>query len=190
LGFYYIAPDSAFGPEAPIWSYIAPDSTSFFTGFMGGCQRFANGNTLITETAKGKLFEVTSGLEIVWLYVVPVVGSGPTVQGDPIFGNTMFKARRYLSDYPGFIGHPLIPGDPIEIYMVNDLVVEIDSTDTDVRLTWNVAHSPWYPHNYYVYESDVPDTNFTLVHTTTDTTWSTTVSVDEKYYRVTMEIFP
>jgi hypothetical protein len=196
FGFYYIDPDSAFGPETPVWSYMAPVPTTFFSGFMGGCQRFANGNTLITETSKGRIFEVTPDTAIVWEYIVPVIISGPTVQGDALPGgfggtaNNIFKARRYLPDYPGFQGLTLTPGDPIEIYMVNDLVVDVDDTNTDVTLTWNQAHSPWYPHNYYVYQSDTPDTGFTLVHTTTDTTWTTTLLGDEKYYQVTMEIFP
>lgn len=43
----------------------------FFTGNQGSAQRLPNGNTLITEAAPGRVFEVTRELEIVWEYVSP-----------------------------------------------------------------------------------------------------------------------
>ncbi|MFH1404031.1 MAG: arylsulfotransferase family protein [Candidatus Altiarchaeota archaeon] len=44
---------------------------SFFTANMGGNQRLPNGNTLITESDKGRAFEITSRGEIVWEFYVP-----------------------------------------------------------------------------------------------------------------------
>ncbi len=38
---------------------------------MSAAQRLENGNTLITEGAAGRVFEVTPENEIVWEYVVP-----------------------------------------------------------------------------------------------------------------------
>ncbi len=194
VGNYYLEPDSSYGPDNPIWTY--EDPSEFHSQNISGCQRLPNGNTLICEGAWGTLFEVTPDTDIVWLYINPVLASGPMVQGDIIPAgfvgtqNAVFKISRYAQGYPGFIGHTLTPGDPIEVYMVNDLVIEIDSTNTEVTLTWNATHIPFYPHNYHVYSSAEPDTNFTLVHTTTDTTWSSTVSVDDKYYWVTFELAP
>jgi hypothetical protein len=37
-------------------------------------QRLPNGNTLITEGADGRVFEVTTGGDIVWEYVSPYFG--------------------------------------------------------------------------------------------------------------------
>lgn len=49
-----------------VWSYRA---ANFFSTNISGAQRLANGNTLITEGAPGRLFEVTPDGDIVWEYM-------------------------------------------------------------------------------------------------------------------------
>lgn len=49
-----------------VWSYAAPN---FFSTNISGAQRLENGNTLITEGAPGRVFEVTNMGEIVWEYM-------------------------------------------------------------------------------------------------------------------------
>jgi hypothetical protein len=59
-----------------VWSYTAPN---FYSVNISGAQRLANGNTLITEGAPGRVFEVTGGArpEIVWEYMQAASGAGP-----------------------------------------------------------------------------------------------------------------
>jgi hypothetical protein len=38
---------------------------------MGSVQRLSNGNPLITESAFGRIFEVTRSGQVCWEYVVP-----------------------------------------------------------------------------------------------------------------------
>ncbi len=45
-------------------------TSKFFSAFMGCAQRLPNGNTLITESANGRLFEVTVDRKIVWEYII------------------------------------------------------------------------------------------------------------------------
>lgn len=45
------------------------EDASFFTGIMGKHQWLPNGNLLITESMKGRAFEITPEGEIVWQYV-------------------------------------------------------------------------------------------------------------------------
>ncbi len=52
-----------------VWSYNGP---SFFSTNISSAQRLPNGNTLITEGAGGRLFEVTEDGDIVWEYMHPV----------------------------------------------------------------------------------------------------------------------
>ena len=54
-----------------VWEYAASPHEDFFTEARGGAQRLPNGNTLITESVRGRGFEVTRGGEIVWEYYVP-----------------------------------------------------------------------------------------------------------------------
>ncbi|HEY8518513.1 MAG TPA: aryl-sulfate sulfotransferase [Gammaproteobacteria bacterium] len=57
-----------------VWSYVAP--SQFFSTNISGAQRLPNGNTLITEGAPGRVFEVTREGRIVWEYMVPYFSRG------------------------------------------------------------------------------------------------------------------
>jgi hypothetical protein len=122
IGHYYLAPDSAYGPEEQTWIYMAENPADFYAQNISGAQRLPNGNTLICDGPHGTFFEVTPDTDIVWLYVNPVTEQGPLTQGDSIpqgpqgWSNNVFKISRYAPDFPGFAGHDLTPGDPIELY--------------------------------------------------------------------------
>ncbi len=53
-----------------VWHYTAKD---FLTKTRGSNQRLPNGNTLITESDTGYVFEVTPAGEVVWQFVNPVI---------------------------------------------------------------------------------------------------------------------
>jgi hypothetical protein len=57
--------------RAVTWEYVADPPGDFFSKIRGGNQRLANGNTLITESDKGRVFEVTADGEIVWEFWNP-----------------------------------------------------------------------------------------------------------------------
>ena len=48
-----------------VWQYVADPPESFFSNARGSNQRLPNGNTHIADSDNGRLFEVTSGGEIV-----------------------------------------------------------------------------------------------------------------------------
>jgi hypothetical protein len=79
---YYIATDSAFGPQEPTWIYSDPGT--FYSNHLSGMSRLPNGNTLICEGTSGYLFEVTTSGEKVWNYNC---------------GGQMENALRYGLDY-------------------------------------------------------------------------------------------
>lgn len=54
-----------------VWSYAAPTILAFFSFMVSGCERLPNGNTLITEGASGRIFEVTNKHKVVWEYISP-----------------------------------------------------------------------------------------------------------------------
>jgi hypothetical protein len=117
------SPDSVYGPATPLWDYTADPPSDFYSRFISGTQRLANGNTLINSGASGTFFEVTSDGQIVWKYVNPVTCDGPLTQGDAIpdpsgpgLGNMVYRCYRYAPDYPGLAGRDLTPTGPIELY--------------------------------------------------------------------------
>lgn len=94
--------DTATGDIA--WTYQDSPREAFFTPFMGGAQRLPNGNTLITEAAFGRIFEVTAAQRICWEYVVPSFSGYPDPDTAAVFpgvSNAIFRAYRYrASDIP------------------------------------------------------------------------------------------
>jgi len=53
------------------WEYKGKSPDSFFSRWGGANQRLPNGNTLITESAKGRVFEITRNGKIVWDFYNP-----------------------------------------------------------------------------------------------------------------------
>jgi hypothetical protein len=56
-----------------VWEYQSDPPQQFFSVSRGSSQRLPNGNTLITESDKGCVFEVTSGGEVVWEFFNPEI---------------------------------------------------------------------------------------------------------------------
>ncbi len=76
-----------------VWEYTP--KSRFFSRTMGSCQRLANGNTLITNSESGVVFEVTPGGEIVWRFANP--------DRDPAFRLVIYRFLRYPTNYFKFL---------------------------------------------------------------------------------------
>lgn len=70
-GNYLMIPGESVGPLVPLWSYVAPDKESLFSGMLSGTQRLPNGNTLIAEGARGRMLEVGAENAVVWELMNP-----------------------------------------------------------------------------------------------------------------------
>jgi hypothetical protein len=81
-----------------VWQYTArtagfepfSEDTRFFSHYRSSAQRLPNGNTLITESDDGRLFEVTPDCEIVWEYISPYFRAKKNISSD----NNIFRAYR------------------------------------------------------------------------------------------------
>jgi hypothetical protein len=80
------------------WAYADEMVSAFFTPYMGNAQRLPNGNTHITESATGRLFEVTPAGEVVWEYIIPWFAEYPDAAARKTGGgrlNSVFQTFRY-----------------------------------------------------------------------------------------------
>jgi hypothetical protein len=115
-GNYLIEKGKTFGPEKPLWTYIAPDSISFWSSFISGAHRMNNGNTFINEGAKGRFFEVTKEGKIVWEYLNPFRGDIRKPNGDPIppvpLTYIEFRSTFIPADHPAVATRKLEPLTP------------------------------------------------------------------------------
>lgn len=71
------------------WSYEGDASNDFYTSCCGSARRLSNGNTLVTETDKGRAFEVTPDKEIVWEFLNPGRGG----ENQELVGRLYFMQR-------------------------------------------------------------------------------------------------
>jgi hypothetical protein len=74
-----------------VWKY--EDGTDFFSAIQGTEERLPNGNTFISESCSGTLYEVTPGDKVVWEYVMPPLPGSVARHG---FGT---RPHRYGYDY-------------------------------------------------------------------------------------------
>ncbi|MBW1801725.1 MAG: aryl-sulfate sulfotransferase, partial [Deltaproteobacteria bacterium] len=80
-----------------VWQYDANkagnrDKCKFYSDYVSSAQRLPNGNTLITEGAFGRIFEVTPKYETVWEYVSPYYNKSENF-------NLVYRAYRVPYDY-------------------------------------------------------------------------------------------
>ena len=97
-----------------VWEYSLSGQGRFlfFSHYVSSVQRLPNGNTLITEGADGRIFEVTPEDEIVWEYVSPFFG---TERG---LTNRIYRAHRVPYDWVPQLERPeerpVVPPDVSE----------------------------------------------------------------------------
>jgi hypothetical protein len=70
--------------------------SSFFALNRGSAQRLPNGNTLIVEATRGRIFEVTRDGSIVWEYIDPHFHKSAKVD----YANIVYRAYRIASSWP------------------------------------------------------------------------------------------
>ena len=89
-----------------VWQYSQPNPTAdldgdgrylgnerlFYSFFISSAQRLLNGNTMITEGATGRVFEVTPKNQVVWEYMNPFRSAGGA--GVPLIVGTVYRAYR------------------------------------------------------------------------------------------------
>jgi hypothetical protein len=80
------------------WSYAGDDTVQFYTRSCGSNIRLRNGNTLITESDRGRAFEVTPDKKIVWEFVNPNRAVCPDT-GDELIAS-IFEMIRLPADFP------------------------------------------------------------------------------------------
>jgi hypothetical protein len=116
-GNYSLPLEAPFGPEKPIWSYMAPDTTSFYAPFVSNAHRLKNGNTFINSGPRGRFFEITTTGKIVWEYLNPFnddyrLADGTFPQPAGPFFFAQYRVSHIPIDHPALVGKVLKPIDP------------------------------------------------------------------------------
>ncbi|MCP4248646.1 MAG: hypothetical protein GY778_16495 [bacterium] len=86
-----------------VWEYQAPQPEDFYTRSRGAAQRLANGNTLVTNSGSGQVFEITPKGQVVWEYASPYLNA----QGQRC---VIWRAKRYSPDFVAAIQDRLADG--------------------------------------------------------------------------------
>ena len=78
-----------------VWQYVPSPVFSLLSGHIGGCERLANGNTLICEGESGRIFEITTKGEYCWEWNNPFVFNFKGIENVQLF-----RAHRYTAEGP------------------------------------------------------------------------------------------
>lgn len=103
-----------------VWEYQSNNPNAFSSPFQGATQRLPNGNTMVTSTNAGQVFEVTPEKEVVWVFNTPwafqgvskrvIVDGVDAMTQDSSAGiqfNMVHRAYRYGADFAGLKGKEL-----------------------------------------------------------------------------------
>lgn len=112
---YTLNNGSAYGPDAPYWTYQADPPESFYASRISSVQRLDDERVLINEGTAGRLFEVNRAGNMLWEYINPVTSQFIHAQGETPSRNEVFRADKYAYDHPAFKDKILTPGLPIEL---------------------------------------------------------------------------
>jgi len=79
-----------------VWEYVASPREDFFSHNRGSCQRLPNGNTLITDSNAGRVFEIAPEGKVVWEFF------SPSITADKSRRRAIYRMRRItdLDQYP------------------------------------------------------------------------------------------
>ncbi len=81
--------------EKVLWQYGNRPGEFFLTRLIGSVQRLPNGNTLVSESDNGRVFEVAPEKEIVWEFVSPYL-AGPNDE----YIASVYELVRVSPDFP------------------------------------------------------------------------------------------
>jgi Arylsulfotransferase (ASST) len=80
-----------------VWRFASTDAESFYSKALGSQQILDNGNILVTESLRGRIFEITRSGDVVWEYLNPVERDG--------FHAYVLEAQRVPPEALPFLGN-------------------------------------------------------------------------------------
>ena len=95
-----------------VWSYQSRDYTSFFSHYGSNMNRLPNGNTYVSASGGGQMFQVTAEGELVWEYINPCTIEGVKkiiIDPTPTDYNAAGFSMMYASDHPALKERDLTP---------------------------------------------------------------------------------
>ncbi|MBW1914034.1 MAG: hypothetical protein JRI86_03765 [Deltaproteobacteria bacterium] len=95
-----------------VWSYQSVDYTSFYSDYGSSANRLPNGNTYVTASGGGQMFQITPNGELAWEYINPCTTEGIKkiiIDPPPRDYNASGFSWMYSPDHPALKGRNLTP---------------------------------------------------------------------------------
>lgn len=92
-------------------------ASTLSAGRLSSAQLLHNHHWLVSSGVQGYITEIDSHHNIIWQYRNPVSPNGIATQGTTSLSGifSLFNSTRYPTNYPGFVGKDMIPGNPLEL---------------------------------------------------------------------------
>ena len=119
---YILNGTDPFGPAESVVRYQAPTPTDFYSRALSNASPLSNGNMLICEGLKGKVFEINDQNEIVWTFINPTRINNELCIEDTESAQLggLFRAEKYSVNY---VGLPLVAAPSNTFYWEENCVV-------------------------------------------------------------------
>lgn len=120
-----------------------PDAIRNHSANGSSIQLLTNGNFFMTAAQQGRGFEITKEGQVVWEYVVPMIGNAFVPQGTELMlsQNYTFQIAQYPNDFIGFEDKDLSPKNYLEINPNEEFCDELISV-TDLNNDISVYPNP------------------------------------------------
>lgn len=150
-------------PAAPTWIYNDNNIHNYYARNMSSAQQLSNGNVLLCNAPNGYFTEITPNGTEVWKYVNPVHSFGIWNQGDTPAQNVAFRCTFYPSDFEGFSGVDLTPGDIIENTNAVSAACELVLGDEEFTSEGEMVVFPNPASDYIFIKNIVDSTNTSII---------------------------
>ena len=80
--------------QEAVWEYKDAPMYTFQSSFLSGAEVLPNGNVLVAEGARGRIFQVTRGGDVVWEFINPYFDKNGVCQ----IWNCVQEAKFYTAD--------------------------------------------------------------------------------------------
>ncbi|KAA3648529.1 MAG: T9SS C-terminal target domain-containing protein [Bacteroidetes bacterium] len=138
----YSMANNMYLPSSYDWSFSGTVlGDTLFENRKSGAHSLPNGNFMVCQTSIGQFFEVDKSGNVLWVYKNPS-GTSIAAQGSTNTNlNVVFRAEKYPSTHPAFIGKNMLSMGLIEdSNTLSDTCISVGINEQDFSLSFGIAN--------------------------------------------------
>jgi len=158
--------EELFLPEDYSHEFSHPETSEGFSGVGSSLQVLKNGNAIMHAATQGRSFELDQSGNLLWEYKLPFRFGARIEQGTELMPgqNFVFQLKRYSTDFQGFTGRDLSPGEYLELKPDLKYCDILDATQNFIdKALINIFPNPSYSGRMNIQHKDSDELKFSIV---------------------------